>query len=451
MTVLSATAWLVSASLELGEVQRSATTHFPSIRAAIADVRSAEAEALAARGGFDPLWVSRLNADPLGYYNSIRFDSQIDQPTPFYGTSFFAGYRIGRGDTPDYKGGLLTNDYGELRAGVSVPLVRNGWTDRRRATVQRAELSVEGTVAQQEQTRLEVVRAASFRYLAWAGAGLRQRLAQQMLDLATARDAQIEIRVKSGDAPQFERIDNQRSIAQRQAALVQAIRASQQTTIDLSLYYRSEEGSPVRVESERLPQTLATPSRVGLDEKTLTDQALSRRPDLTRQRVSVEQAGVELSLQKNQLLPALDVRVMGSQDLGPGSSSRKPFELEVGVLLDVPLAFRFQRGRVDAARAQEERAQAQLQLQRDRIVAEVQDAYSALVAAIDRHEAAEREAVLAVQVAALEAQRLLLGESTVLTVNLRETSALEAQQRVIDTAIDAHRALIELQAVTATL
>lgn len=444
-------ALLLSTPLTVEHVQASAKRHFPALIAADADISAAEGEQLAAAGGFDPSWTGRVTADALSYYPDVQVDTSIEQPTSLWGTSFNAGYRLGRGSFPDYAGGQITNDQGEFRGGLTIPLLRNGPIDRRRATLKRADLALQNSTAQKHWVMLDVLRAASARYYAWVSAGLRRAYAEQMLLLAKERDSQIVARVKSGDLSQFEQIDNARTIAQREAALVQADRAFQQSAIALSLYLRDDDGDPLIATLEKLPAQLAPPSPVRSKSEDLVTHALSTRPDLKGNTLTLTQNKIERDLQKNQMLPALDLRLIGSQDIGAGSATRRPFEFAVGLVLDVPLAMRLQRGRVQAAEANFAKSEALLRLQRDRIALEVRDAQNAELTAIERYTATVKEAQLAEEVAKLERARFALGDSTILFVNLRETASLEAQSRAVEAAADAHRASIDLLAVTALL
>gem|GEM_PF-1272888 len=84
----------------------------------------------------------------------------VDQPTPLWGAGLFAGYRYGQGDFPTYDGERATNAGGELRAGASLPLLRNGAADRRRTQLGRAEAEAQGQQEAVQAQRLEVRRLA---------------------------------------------------------------------------------------------------------------------------------------------------------------------------------------------------------------------------------------------------------------------------------------------------
>lgn len=441
-----------SEPLLLGEVLDSVLRHFPAILAAQKEQRAAEAELLAARGAFDPLLRLRAEGALLGYYQNGRLDVSLEQPTPLWGTRFFAGWRLGSGSFADYDGKLATNDYGEVRVGAVVPLWRNGPIDRTRAAIKRATIGQ--TLAGQTvtQQRLEAVRLGSQRYWEWTAAGQRLHIAHGLQRLAAERDGALAERVRHGDLPELERIDNQRLVLSRKSLLIAAQRGLEQAQIELSIYLRDAQGEPWLAPAERLPSELPPPEpRLLTKERLAADiqSALSRRPEAERLRLQLEQLGIDRDLAKNQLAPAVDVGLAFSQDLGAGSSTRTPPVLEGSVLFDMPIPNRTAKGRLGAAEALMARLQAQARLVRDRICAEVQDVQSLLKAAEQRAAVARAELQLSQKVEAAEHQRFELGDSTLVLVNLREQATADAALREIDARLDYHRAQALYSAVLA--
>lgn len=453
-------------SLRLAEVVASVERHYPLIEAAQQDQQAAQAELLSAQGGFDPSLVARAEGSPLGYYQNGRFDLRFEQPTPLWGTNFFAGYRASVGKFADYDGKLETNQYGELRAGLSLPLWRNGSIDRRRAAIKRAELGVSVSQTSVVAQRIDAIRLASLRYFEWVATGQRLALAKQLLELAQGRDQALAIRVERGDLPQIDRVDNQRALLQRQGLLVSAQRSLQQATIELSIYLRDAQGEPLLCDTSRLPSRLPAPSGPSLsssgamavevagsyDLQALrrdVDLALRARPELQRLQLQRQQLQVDRDLAKNQMAPAIDVQAAVSQDFGPGSETREKTTVDAGVVIDIPLRNRVNRGRVSLAESGMQRISAQQRLQRDRIFAELADVRSALLAANARTQLAESEVQVAREVEAAEKTRYELGDSTLLLVNLREQATAEAALRQIDALLDYHRATATYRAVLA--
>lgn len=442
--------------LRLEIVLTSIERHFPLIEAARRDQQAAEAELLSMRGAFDPTVRTRLDGAPLGGYQNGRFDLVLDAPTPLWGTSLFAGYRVSFGKFADYDGKLETNPYGELRAGFSIPLLRNGRTDRRRAGIARAELGVPVSATGIKQARIEAVRTGSFRYWEWVASGQRLNVVKHLLKLAEARDEATEDRVRRGDLARIDRIDNQRAVFGRRGAVVSAERALQAAAIELSIYLRDERGDPILPDASQLPAELpgtesSTPEPGGPAERDMDEvsRALKNRPELERLRLLREQLRIERDLARNQLLPAIDLVALVSQDFGPGDPIRTQTVIEGGVSIELPTLNRTARGRRMAAEASIARLDAQARFIRDRVRTELADVRSALATARERVRIAHEELVLSREVEEAERTRFALGDSNLIFVNLREQATAEASLREIDARLDYHRARSAYRAVLA--
>lgn len=431
--------------VQLAEVLASIEHHFPLIEAARREAAAADAEVTSARGAFDPLVRARLDGAPLGAYQNGRFDLLLEAPTPAWGTSFFTGYRASFGKLADYDGKLETNQYGEVRAGFSIPLLRNGPIDRRRANLTRAELGVPLAQTGVKQAQIEAVRAGSFRYWEWVAAGQRLHVAEALLTLAETRDVATQESIRRGDLARIDRVDNQRTMLNRRGAVVAATRALQAAAIELSLYLRDARGQPLLPDPSRLPAELPAPDR-GSPVRTLfaspqeTAALVKNRPEVERLRLQREQLRVERDWAKNQTLPAVDLLAMVSQDFGPGNDLRGQTVIEGGISLDIPTANRVARGRKQAAEAAVARVDALARMTQDRIQAEISDAHSAIEAAIQRVRLAQDEVQLARKVEEAERTRFVLGDSNILFVNLREQTTAEASLREIEARLDYHRA-----------
>jgi outer membrane protein TolC len=447
-----------SAQLELNAVLVAADRAYPTILASQADVLAADADALAAAGGFDPALRARgfLTPDQLGPYPQVRVDTVIESPIPATGLSAFAGYRIGQPlsttGIQSYYRERETYPAGELRAGLSAPLLRNLWIDRRRATLTRAELGQDAAKQALTVARIDIARVAAFRYWEWVAAGMRRQVAQDLLRIAKDRDRQLSVRVKTGDVPFFDQQDNLRAVAQRASFAVQTQRGIEQASFELALFLRDDRGQPTQPTESKLPPRMPDPDPAYGSGATI-DDALARRPDVQRLLVQQRQQQVEVSLQKNQLFPAIDVGVVFAADLGrnPGTADPKlgQPEVEFTALVDVPLLYRLPLGRIRSAEATLTRIEAQLQLARDRVAAEVKDALSALGAARERVKFTREEVEVAVKLESGERQRFELGDSNLLFVNIRETQTAEARLREIDALLDYHRAVASFRAALA--
>ncbi|HSO31189.1 MAG TPA: TolC family protein, partial [Labilithrix sp.] len=309
--------------LSLDEVVASAERSYPLFKAAELEQAIATADSLSAEGGFDVTWKTRGTVVPVGYYDSVRVESVVEKPTSLWGASAFAGWKLGTGDFASYDGRLQTLEYGELRAGLNVPLWRNGPIDRRRANLQRAELGKDVATLSVAQQRIELRRAAAHRYWAWVAAGRRLIIAKTLLKNVTDRDAGLRARVEQGDLPPIERADNARAIEQRRSQVALGQRGVEQASIELALFVRDASGKPAPVPPERMPSRFPDPpadAGPGVGEEVAL--ALSRRPETRRLLLQLRQNQVELDWAKNQMMPGIDVQLAGSQDLGRRIESR---------------------------------------------------------------------------------------------------------------------------------
>jgi outer membrane protein TolC len=438
-----------SAELGLDEVLAAAERAYPAIVAAELERRVAAGDLESAEGGFDASWKARATLTPLGYYDNVRAETTVEKPTALWGASAFAGWKLGTGEFPVYDGRLQTLDYGELRAGVQVPLWRNGPIDRRRANLERARLGQQIAELSITQQRIELRRAATQRYWGWVAAGRRVAIGAALLANVERRDAGIALRVETGDLPPIERVENQRALEQRRAGLAQAQRGLEQAAIELGLFLRDAQGEPTVPGPERLPA--AFPELASDSSEPLGDLRIARerRPEAQSLELQRRQQEIERDFAHNQLAPAIDVQVAAARDFGPPLAARPDLSetvVEASVLIELPIQTRLMRGRVEVALANAERLRARERLARDRIDADVRDAHSAIGAARARIQATRREVALVLELEAGERSRFEQGDSNLLLVNLREQQTAEALLREVDALLDHHRAQADLAA-----
>jgi len=421
--------------LTLEEVLNSAMQAFPGLLAAEQRQRAAEGEHQTAEGGFDTLLKTQNRWSVTGLYENRNYDVSIEQPTGLWGTTFFGGWRRGTGDYPVYEGKSLTATDGEARIGVNIPLWRNRDIDRRRASLKQAELGQLIASHEYDQTLLEIRRLATHRYWDWVLAGQRLQVAEHMLQIAEQRDAGIRERVKAGDIPEFEALDNQRAIIERRERRVAAQRLLEQSAIQLSLYWRDAEGQPQVPVNERLPAGFpGQEPAITLDAAEAVQTAHAQRPELQRLDMQSRQTQTELELQQNQRAPGVDVSVMGAKDIGAGKDKLNRDELYVGLNMDIPLQRRVAGGRAQVAAANLQRLKWERNGLEDRIGAEVKDALSALSAARQRLALSAQQQQAAQQLEEGERTRFELGESTLLFVNLREIASGDAALQAAEAA-----------------
>lgn len=437
--------------LSLSEVLIAVEQHYPLLRAVEQERAIAGGRLLTAMGAFDLNLLGGVDGRG-GTYDNVRSALGVSQGLPVGGIGLFAGYRNGYGEFPTYYLDQKTADGGELRAGLSLPLLRDRDIDRPRAAVRQAGLDVQIAEPVIERQRLDFFRAAARTYWNWVASGHRLNLAASLVKLAEDRDEQLKARVAIGPAANIERVDNQQNIALRNGMLVQAQRGFQQAAIELSLFLRNELGEPTVPGADRIPTFPAVEPVDPLRFGEALQSAFELRPEPLRLRLQREKALVDLRLASNQMLPSLNATVSASQDAGYGKSVLSgPNGLDRtavngGVALALPVQLRDARGRVLAAQAQVNQLEFQLKQVEDAVRAEVQDTFSALERAYEFYKQARQRVDLARLVARAEREQLLLGRSDVLRVTLREQAAFEAEIIELGAQQDYFRAQADFQA-----
>jgi outer membrane protein TolC len=408
--------------LTLETVTEAALLSFPGLIAAEQRKAVAAGEQLAAEGGFDTTLKMLSRWSVAGLYENQNYDLSIEQPTGLWGATFFGGWRRGTGNYPTYEGKSATANDGEFRGGVNVPLWRNGPIDRRRASLAQAELSQLIAGHDYDAALLELKRVTALRYWDWVFAGQRRTVARELLSVAERRDSGIRERATAGDIALIEATDNRRTILERRERLIAAERMLEQAAIQLSLYWRAPDGEPRLPAPEQLPSGFPEPAPPALADLSATiEEARQLRPELRRLEQQRKQAEIERDWAQNQQAPAVDISLMGAQDLG-GSASKLVNREEVyaGVSIDLPLQRRVAKGRTQVAEANLQRLSQDYRLVSDRIAAEVKDALSALRAAQQRIAVVRQQREASSQLVEGERTRFELGDSTLLLVDMRE-------------------------------
>jgi outer membrane protein, heavy metal efflux system len=436
-----------SNKLTLESLLSQVNKNFPLIAAAFQDMRIAEADTMIARGAFDPVLRGGA-ANSMGYYNNSRFDTVVEQPTTVGGTSFFAGYRLGAGSFPPYYGQRATNQYGEVRAGARVPLWRDHAIDNNRAGLKRAEIGIRLADLSIQQQKIEIFRNASLRYWEWIASVERYKIAKTVYDIAVERQKQIQKRVAAGDMAQIELKDNERIVLQREAQLLSAEQGIDITSNELAIYLQENPNSKFVLKTEMMPED---PFGQLEDIRNLNitaevNKALDKRPEIQRFKAQKDQNRIDEELARNDMKPGVDLVVAASQDFGPGSVTRSQTELEANLILNVPLATRRQRGRIDSAVARNKKLDAQEEFLRNRIEADIKNTYSILNLTRQRSDLAKKELILAKQLEKAELDRFMMGEGTLILVNIREQTTAEAAFREVDALTDHNRAIVNFKA-----
>ena len=440
------------APLALEEVLRSVSTQYPPYLAALIERDIAEGRLRGAKGAFDLGTFARVFGNPRGYYESTTLETGVEQFLGIWGATVFGSYRLTGGDTlPDYYS-QRTEGGGEARLGFRLPLLQDGSIDSRRAAVLRARLDKELADPAIRRQQLDFVRAGAVAYHGWLGAGLRLRVAEEILALARDRQDAIRRQIERGLSAPIVATENQQLVVSRELGVVRARRRFEAASLALSMFVRDTRDRPVVPGRERLPDGWPEPA---LPEPVPEDDswrsASERRPEVRQLEMARERSQVDLRLARNALLPRLDAGAEASQGLGDEKYKDKgEFELKLGLEFRMPLQRSQARGSVQEAQGRLEQWDRQLGFARDRVMAEISNAHQAWVAAFEQVERARLNAELARALQEVERDRFTQGASDLLALQIREQAAFQARMEELEAIEQYYVAKADLGTALAT-
>jgi cobalt-zinc-cadmium efflux system outer membrane protein len=439
---LDAVAPRADAGSTLGPWLERLVTEHPALRAAERRLDAADARAEGARGAFDFELTARAGVQPVGKYDEAHATLAFDQPTPWWGLRMRGGYRQGA-DFPFYKGGSVTGEAGEFFLDLSLPLWRDRAIDSRRFKVASAELKRENENLKVAARRLELSLAAVQAYWSWVQRLWDLRIAQRLLEFATVREGQIGGRVRSGQAPAIDAVDNTRLVLARRARVAQAEARVAQARAELAVF-RADWGPddaepPAPPDLPEARMDLPDGGRIPAEKRQeLKTHARTARPDLAQLRQLGDFIALDLQMAENALGPRLDLKLSARQDLGGkrpigvGFETAMATEVGVGVEFALPVQQREARAELAAIRAERAALDEDIRLAEARVDASLEALLAELDATAQRAELALGAYRAAVQLERAERRSFELGQSTLVVVNLREEATAEAALALVE-------------------
>lgn len=436
-------------ALTLADVIASLYRSYPEIAAARQQSRVAAGELTSAYGAYDTKAFAYSISEPMGFYKNYRNGLGVARQT-WWGGYASAEYRIGRGLFQPWYKERQTNNGGELKLGLSQPLLQGRAIDPQRVAVFRASLAEQAAQPIVQLAILEISRDAAIVYWQWIAAGAVLQAQRELLELAETRGKQFEAGVKAGKFAEIDLILNQQLIAERRAKLLETQRKFRATSFKLGVFLRDHTGQPLVPDDAWLPRRfpmIAPPPRS--DFQADLAASLSRRPELRILQLERRQVELDRQLARNDMLPRLDVVSEMSQDVGAPANTpdnKGEFELIVGLRSEMPIRRRKARGKLQSTGAKITQLNEKIRITQDKIAAELRTAMNALVLSSQIVE--QSEISLRAALDTLERYRFAFerGKIDLIYLNLLETKANETEIKLVEAQREWFAALAMMQA-----
>lgn len=414
--------------LQLDDLLANSARQSPQIIEALARTRAADARRLTAEGAFDTVFSAEGGSRLVGYYGGTYADVKVARPLESWGGQVYGGYRASSGRFPLYEDKNYTNEFGEIRAGAVFSLLRDRMIDDRRFGRVTADADRAMADAERQMVAIGVQRKALDAYLNWVASGERLKVYRHLLDLAQERQRGLDRAYKAGLRPRIVLTENDQMVLRRQAMVVQSEQAMAAAANALSLYWRDGEGNPTIPRREQLPAALPEPVVTAMPQDL-------QRPDLLVAELKTRLVQDRLALDRNALLPRLDLNMEVARDIGdigPGGASRSGNDVRFGLKFSVPLEQRTARGKLMQTQAELDANQTRARWLDEQIRAEVDGIAIAFDAATQLIALSEQEKQRADTMAVAERRRFEMGASDLFLVNTREETAAGVALGLLD-------------------
>lgn len=422
--------------LLIEDVFKAVELHHPELLKDMAKLEEARGGIVSAAGFYDPSLKSKGYSYLNGYYSGSSVDNRFEVPVaPGFG-SVYARYRKGSGTLPVYEDQFQTLSDGETSFGIKFSVLRNLLDDERKLATDLAQYDRALAEHSLAATKIALKKSAAERYWAWVGQTQVLSALRKLLEVAEARQKQLEERQKAGDIAEFEVVDNKRSIYQRRAKVQKQEGIVAELAYDLSLFARDADGQPSAPQIGQAPENIPAVDGSSQPVDTLVATAAKVRPELRQMETEIIKIKRENEFQKTRLLPDVEVEGSYSKDRGSGLASREGDESKVFVTVDVPLFQRKTRGKIQALEAKASGYEVSKRYFLEKLTADLSSYKVQLGQSAERFTISQSEFETTQQLEQGELQRFESGDSNLLFLAMRELATAEAQIHVYEAQIE---------------
>lgn len=433
------------AFLTLNDVLDATEKFHPQILKAQLEVREQERLVSARRSPFDPK-ITAEYSQYQGYPDTTVQAVGIETVLPGTSIKVEGSFDRAQGTFPTYYGERNTGEDGRMKGSVTIPLLRDLITDRARTELENQKLRAQAQEQLEKLTKIETFTQAAVAYWNWRARVENRRVLEELLKLALETDSFIESRVKKGDAPRIEKIENQKIIAQRQGQLVAAQQAESDASLRLSLFLRQDETTRVIPKSDQ-----ADIWTKELPPKNLTNtlniaETVEGFPSVQQLNQEIKILQVSRDLQAQSQLPRMDFKYEDSTYNGalPGNrtDAREQF---AGVSFAIPLLNLEARNQKKALDFKIEARVNELRFRKEQLSNQIQQTLIDVKALEELLNNNQIELKASDELVVAERSRFKAGGSSLFLVNARESEAALAKIKVHEALLKLNAKNVELQ------
>lgn len=417
----------VADTLRIVDFQNIIINHYPLIKKANLYDEITEAYQIKGKGALDPKFTSSFDGKEFKESNYFdRWFSEVKIPTRLP-VDFSAGYENNDGIFLNNEASVPSNGlfYGTL----NINLIRGLMFDQQRFDIQVAELDGVKNQIEKELLIREIIFQSMNAYLEWASAHINLDTYGEYLEAIRIRHTNVINLFLNGDKPAIDTIESRVNLNTAQKYYLDANDNLIWKTQKLSLFLWDDEGNPLLLKTEVVPELLDDVIASIKVMSIMMDPNFIQDPIIRKQKNKIDAIALENKLVREDYKPQLDIKFntifsAGSEDF---SLTYNANDYKIGARLEIPILNRKTKGQVRLNDA----VMDQLQIDQEFYLAKMSNEYEGLMRSL-----LIKENVIDVLLEKIRNSTSLyeaenfkfnLGESSIFLLNQRETKLLEAR------------------------
>jgi len=341
---------------------------------------------------------------------------------------------------------------GQVGVNVTQPLLNGFWMDATRLAISAAKNNLKLSEQGLRNQLITTVTAVENAYYELIYARENVKVQQEALVLAQTQRDQDRQRVQIGSLAPLDVQQDEAQVAQSRANLI----AAQNTlSVDQNALKNLVTDQYAQWHDEEI-QPLATldAARQPLDVQDSWSKGMTLRPDLIQTKLNLEQQGIQLKYDRNQIFPSLDLTASYgyngagrefSDAFGQYATANRPY-YGYGAQFSVPLSNAKARNLYQADRAVEHQYLLKLKQLEQNVLVQIDNAVKAAESAWESADATKQARIYAEAALDAEQKKYAVGKSTTFTVLQLQNNLTSARSQEIRALANCNQALANLAA-----
>ena len=390
--------------------------------------------------------------------SSDNFNSAIGGLLPWGLQYKFSGnITDGHGNAGGISNSLPFNtSSGSIGVNLTQPLLKNFWIDQTRLNIRVAKNRLKYSEQGLRQQLINSVTAVANAYYELIFAQENVEVQQTALTVSQTQLDQDRQRLQIGTIAILSVQQDESQVAQNQANLIAAL-STLDTDQNILKNLLTDQYSKLHDQQIQPSETLVAPLRL-FDLQDSWNKGLSERPDLLQAKLNVEQQGIQLKYNKNQLFPELDlVGSYGWNGAGQEFSDtfsqfdqgNRPF-YTYGATLSMPLGNIGPRNQYKATKATLQQVMLQLKQIEQNVLVEIDNAVKQAESYYQSVQATKQARIYAEAALEAEQKTYAVGKATTFEVLQYQNSLTAARSQEIRALANYNEALANLAAQEGT-